>query len=83
MARCKHPNKEIEKAIQYAEKNGWIYKDSGKASHAWGKLHCPWHEREGHKLSVWSTPRDPYIHAKLIKRAVDKCHHESKEGDKK
>ena len=28
--RPKHPNKEIEAAILYAEKNGWIYKDSGK-----------------------------------------------------
>jgi hypothetical protein len=28
MKRIKHPDKEIEGAISYAEENGWIYKDS-------------------------------------------------------
>lgn len=77
--RCKHPNKEVEGAIKYAEKNGWVYKDSGGSSHAWGRLYCPLHTREGHTISIWSTPRSPYAHAKLIKAAVDKCHHEVKE----
>jgi hypothetical protein len=74
--RVKHPDKEIEEAISYAEENGWIYKDSGKSSHAWGKLFCPLHTREGHKMSIWSTPRDPFIHAQQIKRFITKCKHE-------
>lgn len=74
--RPKHHNKEIEAAIVYAEEHGWIYKDSGSSAHAWGRLFCPFHSREGHQMSVWSTPRDVVNHAKQIKRIVDKCLHE-------
>jgi hypothetical protein len=80
--RSKHPDKEIESAILYAEKNGWIYKDSGQSAHAWGRLFCPLHTREGHQMSIWSTPRDAFNHARQIKRLVDKCQHETAENDK-
>lgn len=73
--RPKHPNKEIEEAILYAEQQGWIYKDSGKSAHAWGKLLCPLHMREGCKMSIWSTPANTYNHAHLIIRMVNKCNH--------
>jgi hypothetical protein len=63
MSRSKHPNKEIETAILYAEKHGWTYKDSGKSAHAWGKLFCPLHTREGHIIHIWSTPRSAHNHA--------------------
>lgn len=79
MKRSKHPNKEIEEAIRYAEKNGWVFKDTGKSAHAWGRLLCPLHTREGHQISIWSTPRNPYNHANQIFRLVDKCLH--KEGE--
>ncbi len=79
MKRGNHPNKEIENAILYAEKNGWTYKDSGKSSHSWGRLRCPLHTREGHQMSIWSTPRNPYNHAYQIRRLVDKCLHLIKE----
>ena len=77
--RTKHPDKEIESAIVYAEDNGWKYKDSGKSAHAWGRLLCPLHTREGHQLSIWSTPRSPYNHAKQIQRQVDNCKHDTEE----
>ena len=57
--RNKHPNKEIEAAIQYAEEKGWEYRDSGNSSHAWGKLFCPLHAREGHYISIYTTPKQP------------------------
>jgi hypothetical protein len=79
--RTKHPNKEIEAAILYAEKNGWIYKDSGKSAHAWGRLLCPLHTREGHQMSIWSTPRNPYNHARQIEKLVDKCQHDTEENE--
>jgi hypothetical protein len=79
--RQKHPTKEIEKAIVYAEKNGWVYKESGKSSHAWGRLLCPLHAREGHQLSVWSTPRNAFNHAQQIKRLVDQCQHGTREDN--
>lgn len=77
--RAKHPDKAIEAAIIYAEKNGWIYKDSGNSAHSWGKLLCPFHSREGHKMLIWSTPRNSFNHAQQIKRLVNKCHHEAGE----
>lgn len=76
MGRGRHPNKEIENAIRYAEKNGWTYKHSGGSSHAWGRMYCPLHAREGHQLSIWATPSNPYAHARMIRRVVDKCLHE-------
>lgn len=74
--RPKHPNKEIEQAICYAESEGWRYQASGKSAHAWGKLLCPLASREGHSMSVWSTPRNTENHAKQIKRNVDACDHQ-------
>jgi hypothetical protein len=76
MNRSKHPKKEIEQAISYAEVNGWIYKDSGNSAHSWGQLHCPLHTREGHRILIWSTPRSLENHAKQIRRAVDNCQHD-------
>ena len=75
MKRSRHPSKEIEEAILYAEANDWEFKDSGKSSHAWGKLFCPLHTREGHHMSIWSTPRNTFNHAQQIRRLVDKCQH--------
>jgi hypothetical protein len=71
MARPRHPNKNIEKAIRYAESHGWRVLVGG--AHAWGFLLCPERSREGCRLSVWSTPRSPTDHAKDILRGVDGC----------
>ncbi len=79
--RPKHPSKEIEEAIMYAEENGWIYKDSGKSAHAWGRLFCPLHRREGHQMSIWSTRRSSYNHAQQITKLVDRCQHNAAEGN--
>ena len=80
--RSKHPNKDIEEAIKYAEDHGWAYKDAGKSAHAWGRLLCPLHTREGHKMSIWSTPRNAFNHAQQIRRQVDKCQHIVEEDNK-
>ncbi len=79
MKRSKHPNKEIEVAISYAEENGWTYKNSGKSAHSWGRLLCPLHTREGHQMSIWSTPRNSFNHAQQIRKLVDKCLHSKEE----
>lgn len=75
--RDKHPNKEIEKAICYAETKGWRYHETGRSAHAWGRLLCPLRSREGCSMSIWSTPRSVDVHAKQICNRVDKCPHES------
>ena len=81
MTRSKHPNKEIEEAIKYAEEHGWTYKSSGKSAHAWGRLLCPLHTREGHQMSIWSTPRNAYNHAAQITRKVDSCKHSDEQEE--
>ena len=40
----KHPNKEIQAALKYAEQKGWVIKVGG--SHAWGKILCPYKDQE-------------------------------------
>lgn len=73
MARPKHPNKHIERAVQYAEALGWLVTMSN--GHAWGRLFCPRSTRAGCIISVWSTPRDPDNHARHVRKTVDSCPH--------
>ena len=74
-SRNKHPSKDIEAAIRYAESKGWRYKKAGGSAHAWGRLLCLQQDRDGCSLSIWSTPRDPAVHAKQIRHRVDNCPH--------
>ncbi len=80
--RNKHPNKEIQAAISFAQENGWRYKEAGKSAHAWGRLLCPLTDREGCSMSIWSTPRDADNHAKQIRRKVNSCPHKIEEKKK-
>lgn len=76
MTRRKHPQKEIEAALCYAEACGWIVKVGG--SHAWGKIYCPFNDNrcrcgEFCISSIWSTPKNPASHAKQIRKIVVNC----------
>lgn len=77
MSRAKHPNKEIEKALNHAEKHGWVVKKSGKSGHSWGKMYCPSNSKCRNGIycikSIWSTPMRPQGHAKSLTDIVDKC----------
>ena len=75
-----HPNKEVEAAIRYAESADWAFIAAGKSAHAFGTLRCPHKDpscRNGQFCanSIWSTPRNPYAHARAIYRWVDNCQH--------
>jgi hypothetical protein len=74
MARPRHPNKHIEQAVRFAEASGWRVEMSN--GHAWGFLLCPRHTREGCKVGVYSTPRNPENHARQLTREVDLCPHQ-------
>lgn len=68
----KHPSKEIRKALKEAEAAGWTVKKASARSHAWGRIYCPY----GHsqcQMSIWSTPRVPEHHARLIRAYIRKC----------
>jgi len=71
----RHANKEIRAAVAYALARGWRFVEPGGSAHAWGRLYCPLQSRDGHTISVWSTPRSPQDHAKDIRRDVDTCPH--------
>ena len=73
MPRPRHPDWSIEDAVAYAEAHGWEFVRQG--AHAWGILHCPERDRDGHRFSVYSTPRVPAAHARDLRRAVDRCRH--------
>jgi len=76
MPRKKHPDKEVEKALQYAESAGWTIIEGG--GHARGKLRCPFNSNDCRcgihcTTSIWSTPQNPGNHARQIRRVVDNC----------
>ncbi|WP_321351159.1 hypothetical protein [Halopseudomonas oceani] len=78
MPRKKHPKKEIEEAVSYAESKGWTLRAAANSAHAWGMLYCPSNDSncrcgEFCITSVSSTPRSPSNHARLIKRVVNNC----------
>ena len=70
-SRPRHPNKEIEAAVKYAEQHGWIFIHSN--AHAFGHLRCPAGQRQGCQTPIWSTPRNTFTHARKIRRDVDLC----------
>lgn len=76
MSRKRHPDKDIERALCYAEQHGWRVEAGG--GHAWGKMYCPTNDRECRCgefciTSIWSTPRSATNHARQIRRVVDHC----------
>lgn len=73
MSRRRHPKKEIEAAVRYAEAHGWTCEPA--SGHAWGRLYCPHGERGGCVVSVWSTPNSVGNHSRRIRQRVDRCPH--------
>ena len=72
---AKHPNKHIREAIQYAESQGWTCTKAGPRAHLWGTLWCPEPSREGRRIHVMSTPRNPGNMCDIY-RDVDCCPHD-------
>lgn len=83
MARPRHPSKEVEAAVAWAEARGWTWRPMGH----WGRLFCPQADRSGCQVGVFGTPRDAERHARQIRRAIARCPHggagarESEDGD--
>jgi hypothetical protein len=72
----KHPNKDVNKAVQHALEKGWTIKAA--SGHAWAIIRYPKNKPECScgmfcQISVWSTPRNPGNFAKQLKRSVDGC----------
>jgi hypothetical protein len=76
MVRPTHPEKDVEAALKYAEARGWRVEVGG--SHAWGKLYCPYNDEQCRCgdfciTSIWSTPKNPVNHARMLRRVIDHC----------
>jgi hypothetical protein len=72
-SRARHPHKEIERAVRYAEQRGWtVLMSSG---HRWATILCTRRARDGCRHPVYSTPRNPEQHARRLVRLIDKCQH--------
>ncbi len=74
--RSRHAKKDIERALRYAEDNGWNV-ESTTTGHRWGHMACG----SGCELSIWSTPKNQGNHAKRLRRAVNGCKHDTDEED--
>lgn len=82
--RRRHPDKDIEEALRYAEMRGWTVEPGG--SHAWGRMYCPYDDEncrcgEFCITSIWSTPANATHHARALKRVVDRCVRNRAEDD--
>lgn len=75
--RSRHPNKEVEAAVAYAEMKNWTLRKMGH----WGRLFCPHADRDGCQVTVNGTPRNPDVHARQIKRGIDRCPHQKEAGN--
>jgi hypothetical protein len=78
MPRKKHTNQKIERAIQFAEENGWTVKAPGKSAHSFGILRCPHNDKACRcgrfcSASIWGTPKNPEAEASKIRRVVENC----------
>jgi hypothetical protein len=71
MSRSRHPDKEVEEAVAYAEARGWSLRKQGH----WGRLYCAKCDRDGCQIGVNGTPKNGGNHARQIIRAVDRCPH--------
>lgn len=74
MARPVHPDKDIEAVVSFAEAEGWRVEISN--GHAWGRLYYPGGRLGDCILSVWSTPADPFGHARQLRRRMNACAHQ-------
>lgn len=72
--RSKHPDKDVEDAIRYAESEGWIVRAGGH----WGFLYCPYNDSDCRcgtrcKAGIWSTPKNAGTHARQLRAVVEGC----------
>lgn len=78
MPRRRHPDREIEMALQYAEAHGWRVETSSGHAHAWGRMYCPGGNAgcglsNNRVTTIAGTPRSAGDHARRLRHLVDRC----------
>jgi hypothetical protein len=72
--RDRHPAKEVEAALRYAEERGWVVVRATGHTHVWAMIYCCGRSGDGGcKKTVSSTPRNPGAFARDIRREVERC----------
>jgi hypothetical protein len=72
----KHPKKEVNDALDYADDLEDFDIERTVAGHKWGRIKC---RRCGALVSVWSTPKSPHNHGRQLRRLVDQHEHDADE----
>lgn len=76
--RRRHPKKDVEPALRYAEQHGWIVRATA-AGHKWGVMYCTDRVQPHCRASIWSTPVNPSTFARQLMRRVDGRPHRQEE----
>ena len=72
--RDRHPAKEVEAALRYAEERGWVVVRATGHTHVWAVMYCCGRSGIGtRRKGIWSTPRNPGAFARDIRRKVEGC----------
>lgn len=78
-ARTRHPKKDVEQALRFAEEYGWTVTPTA-SGHRWGEMVCTDDGRDACRVSIWSTPKNPGNHANRLRQRVRNCPHELPPG---
>ena len=80
VSRRRHPNKEVEAALEELESMGWSVNEAkGRSAHGWGFALCPANAKEACRsgifcrMSIWSTPSPPEAHARQLLGKANGC----------
>lgn len=73
--RAKHPKKDVEQVLRFAEENGWLVRPTA-SGHRWGEMTCGLAGLDSCRISIWSTPKNPGNHANRLRRKVRNCPHQ-------
>ena len=72
--RTRHPKKDVERALRFAEDQGWSVVPT-PGGHRWGEVICTHQGPDACRYSVWSTPKNAGNHANRLRQHVRNCPH--------
>lgn len=74
-ARARHPKKDVEQALRFAEERGWVVRPTA-SGHRWGEMRCGQEGADACSVSIWSTPKSAGNHANRLRQRVRNCPHQ-------
>jgi hypothetical protein len=77
----RHPDKDVQKALETAAAAGAELEVRRGRGHAWGRLSCGLGGEQGCAMMIWSTPKNSHTHARAIAALIRKCPHSREEAE--